>query len=311
MKLFDLHCDTAFEIYKKKTSLKENTHDISLSRAEKAFESYAQVAAIWTRRGKGDEQCYTDFLLMRQNLVSEIERGGAALCYDFEDIERAWQEKKSAFVLAVEGARILAGKIERLSTLHALGVRFLTLAWGADDVIGGAHDTGAPLTDFGREVVREAMRLGIVVDVSHCSRAMTAEVIDIAKELGKSIVATHSNSAAITNLARNLADDEARAIGALRGLIGISLAPVHLCPGGNAGIADIVKNIKHYLSLGLCDTVALGCDLDGIPNKPEGIFGIEDLQKLADALAAEGISEDITEKIFYKNALRFARDNLK
>lgn len=310
MKLFDLHCDTAFEIFKEKTSLFENSHDISVSRAEKTFDSYAQVMAIWTNRRKSDEECFHDFLLMRENLLCEAEKCVARICLCGNDVLSAWKDGKSAFFIAVEGARILCGDINRVDMLYDLGVRFMTLTWGGSDIIGGSHDTDAPLTEFGREAVRKCMKKGIVVDISHASRAVTRECLDIAKEEGKPIIATHSDSYFLNPIGRNLTDGEAIAISSLGGVIGISLAPEHLCKDKAAGIDDIIAHVKHYISLGLSGSVCFGCDFDGIASKPRGINDISSLKDVYYAFLEAGIPQDTVDDIFYRNAERFVLENL-
>ncbi|MGN1096173.1 MAG: dipeptidase [Eubacteriales bacterium] len=306
MKLFDLHCDTAFEIFKKKSFLFENEHDISFSRAGTAFSSYAQVMAIWTDRKKDNETCYRDFLSMREYLLSQAEKCESVLCLTGNDVKAAWKAGKTAFFLGVEGARILDGKKERIDEIYKLGVRFLTLMWAGKDVIGSSHDICGGLTAFGIYIVERCMELGIAVDVSHASRAVTRQCIDMSKRCGVPIIATHSNSFSVSPHTRNLKDEEAKDIASVGGVIGISLAPEHLSPSGKADISDIIRHAEHYFSLGLSENICLGCDFDGISSKPAGINGITDLAYLADAFVKNGFSSEDTEKIFYKNALSFS-----
>ena len=307
MNLFDMNCDTAFEIFKAKTSLYENDHDISILRAESTFGHYAQVMAVWTNRRKSDEECWRDFLDIRENLLCEAEKCGAKICVCANDAKNAWITNETALFLGVEGARILAGRTERIGEIYDLGVRFLTLGWGGSDIIGGSHDTDSPLTDFGREVIRECARLGIIVDVSHASRAVTAECLDFAREHGSAIMATHSNSYYVNPHTRNLTDEEAKKIAACGGVIGISMAPEHLSASGKADVYDIIKHISHYFDIGVGSSVCLGGDLDGISSKPEGIEGIADIPKIAEEMRAAGFSEEDTENVFWKNAARFVQ----
>lgn len=311
MNLFDLHCDTAFEIFKDKISLYENDCDISLSRAESVFTHYAQVMAIWTNKRKNDEECWLDFLAMRENLVYEAQKNGAEICVSASEAKNAWKKEKSALFLGVEGARIFAGNIERVKEIYDLGVRFLTLQWEGKDVIGGSHDTDAPLTDFGRDVLKKCAEFGIIVDVSHASRAVTAECLAFSKEHGAPVIATHSNSYYVVPHTRNLTDEEAKDIASCGGVIGVSLAPSHLSSACKADILDIIKHISHYFDIGIGRSVCLGCDLDGISSKPEGIVNVADLPKIAAAMIATGFSEEDTENVFYGNAARFAARALK
>ena len=89
------------------------------------------------------------------------------------------------------------------------------------------------------------------------------------------------------------------------GVVGISMAALHLKDGGNATISDVLCHIEHYFSLGGEDTVALGCDFDGISASPKEIQSMYDLPLLAEHLARLGYSDCQIEKIFYRNADRF------
>ncbi len=229
---------------------------------------------------------------------------------DRASLESVAEGGDSGLILAVEGARLLCGDIGNLDYLYSCGVRFLTLTWAHTDIIGGAHGTDTPLTPFGREVVEKCFDLGIVPDVSHASRKVCAEVTDMARHAGKRITATHSNSFSVHNHERNLTDREFSDIISLGGIVGISLAPEHLgC--GPVGIGDAVRHILHYISVGGISSVALGCDFDGIDSPPEGLGDISHLPRLYDALAHAGLSEDDADRVFWKNAFDFARDELR
>ena len=134
--------------------------------------------------------------------------------------------------------------------------------------------------------------------------------MDIAKEEGKPIIATHSDSYFLNPIGRNLTDGEAIAISSLGGIIGISLAPEHLCKDKAAGIDDIIAHVKHYISLGLSGSVCFGCDFDGIASKPRGINDISSLKDVYYAFLEVGIPQDTVDDIFYRNAERFVLENL-
>lgn len=306
MNLFDLHCDTAFEMFKQRAHLYENELDISLARAESAFSQYSQVMAIWTDSHKSDENCWEDFLAVRKNLALEAEKSSARICVSADEAKTAQKQGKSVLFLGVEGARILSGNLDRVDEIYKLGVRFLTLQWKGSDIIGGAYDTDLPLTDFGREVIKRCAELGIIIDVSHSSRKVTAECLEFADCNGCPVAATHSNSFAVARHERNLTDEEAKAVAACGGVIGISLAPMHLNLSGKADISDIIKHISHYFDIGVGKALCLGCDFDGISVKPQGIEGISDLPLIASAMRKYGFAESDIENVFWKNAADFA-----
>ncbi len=313
MKLFDLHCDTFYDIHAKKLSLAKNDLHIDLEKLS-GYEASVQTAAIWASKKKGNEACWEFFLEACASMEEQI-----ALCpravrvTDSYSIRRAIEESKNAFILAVEDARMLNGYISRVDIMREMGVRFMTLQWGGPTLIGGAHDTDLPLTDFGRAVVRRCFEVGIIPDVSHASRAVTAEVLEMAKAAGKPVIATHSNAYGVYPHTRNLTDEEFRAIVSLGGLAGISMVPYHLTDydgGSPCNLQTLADHILHYISLGGENTVCMGSDFDGVGQLPDGIDNISSLPRLADHLRASGMSETQIEKIFFRNAYDFAMRNL-
>ncbi len=304
MKYFDLHCDTALELYLQKEPLKDGALHVSLKKAD-AFDTYIQTMAIWSDKYLSDEAAYLQFLKAALNLKGEMAENNVPLIKNASTLP----QNRCGIILAVEDARILAGDLTRLDNLYRLGVRFLTLTWGGVTCIGGSHDTDAPLTAFGRAVVSACFKGGIFPDLSHASRAVTDEVLTMAETVGKPVIATHSNSYAVHPHTRNLTDAEFTRIRDVGGIVGISLCRPHLS-NEPCGISAVIRHTQHFLSLGGEDTVCLGCDLDGIDTPPDGISSVADLPKLYEAMLAAGISEEIAEKIFFGNAYRFASAHL-
>lgn len=309
MKLFDLHCDTPFELYKKQTELEDNQLHISLKKAE-IYTKYAQIMAIWTQHSLENEQAWAQFHAIYKDFLSKIPFEKAALCLSAEDFRNAEKAGKRQFFLAVEGASLLSGKAERLRELYALGVRFLTLVWRDADLIGGAFNTDMPLTPFGREVVEICFSLGITVDLSHASDAVTEECLALSEKAGRPVIATHSNSRAVCAHPRNLSDDAAKKIAACGGLIGVSMAPQHLDAPGEANVQSVCRHILHYLELGIGEHLALGCDFDGIDKTPAGVRNLSQLPRIAEALLKIGIPPTTVQAIFYENAAKFISNNL-
>ncbi len=307
MKLFDFHCDTPFALEKTGELLTENVCHIDLKKAE-TFEEYGQVMAVWTQRSLSEELAWHRFFEIKNDFDSKMtEKTLWVTRYDA--FSRALSEKKYPFFLAVEGAGLLNGKLERLHTLYENGVRFLTLVWKGSDGIGGAFDSKDGLTDFGREVVEGCFELGIVPDLSHASDKMSEEVLKMAHDAKKPVIATHSNSRAVYAHPRNLPDEYAKEIASLGGTVGISMAPMHLDKENEAGIPSICSHMAHYLDIGMQDSLTFGCDFDGIDLPPAGIKSVRDLPKIADGLREMGISEQQIEKIFFDNAEAFLKRN--
>ncbi|MBR5515841.1 MAG: membrane dipeptidase [Clostridia bacterium] len=291
MKLFDLHCDTLYEMYKRSCSFTENELNISLKKAE-GFEKYAQVLAIWSQNDISEEARFEQFLEIYNTYKEKIPA-------DFPNI------------LAVEGGGALAGNIKNLELFYSLGVRFLTLVWGGESSIGGAHNTDKGLSDFGYEVLKKCFDIGIIPDVSHASDKMFWQVNEEAQKCGKPFVATHSNSRKIHHHTRNLSDEMFKAIEKCGGVVGISLEPTHASPKDEPDESDICRHIIHYLELGGENTVCLGCDLDGVTRNIKAIPDISHLYKIADFLKKEGLADSTVENIFYNNANNFIIRNIK
>ena len=308
MNLLDLHCDTALELYLRKQPFKSGSLHVSLDKAF-PYETYIQTMAYWCDTFLSDEDAYARFPLVHDHLTEELKTNGVTLIHDLVSLNDTQTDTKRGALLAVEDARLLAGDLSRLDELYARGVRFLTLTWGGESCIGGAHDTDKPLTEFGRKVVERCFALGIIPDVSHASRRVTAEVIEMAKNAHKPIVATHSNSFAVYAHTRNLTDKEFIDILETGGVVGVSLCTYHLTDGACA-VSDVVRHIKHYLSLGGENALCLGCDFDGIDTTPDGIPDLSALPVLYGALLSEGISEKTVKKIFFENAFGFIAANI-
>lgn len=283
MKLFDLHCDTLYEMYFQNKDFTKSDLDISLDKA-KCFEEYRQVLAIYSDNKLNEKECYEQFLKIYGNYKNRIPS-------DFTHI------------LAIEGGKALNGKIENLDLFYSMGVRILTLVWGDVCSLGGAHDTDEGLSDFGFEVVDRCFKCGIIPDVSHASDKMFWQVYECAKSNNKSFIASHSNSRAVFSHSRNVSDEMFSAIVECGGLVGINLEPTHTADADD--IINTIRHIKHFLSLGGEKTVCLGCDFDGRTRKRKDIPDISYLPELYSEMIKNGISQAVADDIFYNNANKY------
>lgn len=310
MKLFDLHCDTATRLFDEKQGFYENDFHISLKKAE-YLEKYAQIMAVWTHYKLSDEEGYAKFFKVLQNLKNEVEVNGdkASLVTSPLQFSSCVQNGKTPLILAVEDARILAGEISRLDILHANDVRILTLNWYGETCIGGAHNTDIGLSSFGVSVVKRCFELGVIPDISHTSFKGAKMTLELANEVNKPIIASHSDSYSVNPHTRNLQDEDFVNIIGLGGLVGMNLCPAHLSSQEHADISDVIKHIEHYLSLGGENALAMGCDLDGT-DLPIGFSGIEDVYKIADEMARLNYSDKTINKIMYENAFEFFKRNV-
>lgn len=314
MRYFDLHCDTPHELYRNNTLLDRNDLHVSLEKASE-LSRYAQIMAIWTPKKYDDEKGFINFHKVMDYLNTELDRlrDRVHICYHGEDVVNAWYHGKTAAFLAVEDARLLGNDISRLQVLYGRGVRFLTLCWGGSSCIGGSHDTQDGLTPFGELVVQCCFDMGIIPDLSHASDATAAQVLAMAREAGKPVIATHSNSRAVYNHTRNLTDEQFCAIRDLGGIVGISMCTPHLTDTRQAPatIDTLLRHIDHYLDLGGEYTVAFGGDLDGISHGPEGIRDISDVPAIEEAMIAHGYHRELIDNILWRNAYNFVCNHLQ
>lgn len=311
----DLHCDTAYELYHQHQGLDHNTLAVSLGGAS-CYSHYAQFFAVWSNKRLCDEAAWRDFLAIADRFESEVAHcSGVTLVRTADELRAAWDSGSTAAFLAVEDARLLNGQLDRLDTLAERGVRYLTLGWSDKSCICSSHDVppseDTGLTDFGHAVLKRCLTLGIIPDISHASERTTDEVLTLAEAVGKPVIATHSNAYAVYPHTRNLRDDHARRLFARGGLVGINLCRHHLrdCSHTNATVDDILRHVDHWLALGGEHHIAIGGDLDGAA-LPDGICGVSDVAKLADAMAVHGYGDELIRQIFYKNARNFIMKNL-
>lgn len=308
MKLIDLHCDTALDLYHKKLSLADNACHISLKKAE-YLDKYIQFAAIFTSSRLTDAEGWEVFLAARENFVAECEKNDVPLIRSKADLEAFLaSDKKTAFVLAIEDVRILDSKIERVKEIYDLGVRCVTLLWGGPTTIGGSHDTDQGLTEFGFAALREMLDYGIIPDISHASFSSTHDILTVCEELGKAPIATHMNSYTVRSHSRNLRDDHLERLVKLGGIAGVSFCPPHLTGDEACTSAHVCDHLAYYND-NAKGHAAFGSDYDGT-SLPEDIADLTAVPMICEKLAARGLSEAEIEDITWNNALEFLRANL-
>ena len=309
LRLIDTHCDTAFELWHRGEEIEKNSCHIDLEKARE-YTNYTQFFAIWANKRRTDDEAFDDFIKVSDNFIKQINTYDNRILSvkTFEEMNAAWNNNKTAAFLAVEDARILGGRIERLDVLKERGVQYLTMMWGGETCIGSSHDVDGGLTDFGRAVVHKCFEYGIIPDVSHSNEQTTEEISQLAFEHKKPFIASHSNCYSLFPHTRNLREKHLNDIIKLGGIVGISLCPYHIkdMSDGICTVSDIVAHIEKYLELGAENVLGLGCDLDGT-DLPQGFNGVNDLYKIADDLARINYSNDLIEKLFYKNFYEFIK----
>ena len=298
----DGHCDTAYELLRRNEPLRRNSGHISLEQAEK-LPRYWQFFAFWTELPPAGVSEAAWFRQMYQNLTAQLEqnRDCVRLCTTGAEVRQAWERGKLVASFSMEGTGAIASEPARLEELYQLGIRMISLTWNAANPLAGSYITGEVLSVRGREFVRRAQRLGMLIDVSHLSERAFWDLCDVTEG---PIMASHSNARAVCGHGRNLSDAQFREICSSGGTAGINLYRAFLVDGGKARFDDVQCHLEHFLDLGGEDHLALGGDLDGCHDLPLGFADVADYNRLAEFLQNAGFSESLLEKIYYKNLMR-------
>lgn len=305
LSLFDLHCDTAYEMHRTQQPLTRNSLAISLENARK-FKRYVQVMAIWTDHRLNDEEGWKAYLDILNHLKNDaaLPENRAVLQSSFTDCE------KPTLLLSVEDARILGGKLERVDRLWADGVRFLIPFWKGVNCLGGAHDTAQGLTDFGKAALTRALELGMVLDISHASENSAQSMFELAEARSRPVIASHSNAYDICPVSRNLRKEQIASILKSGGVIGINLYPPFLCKNPVATTEAVIPHIEYFLEQGAADALCIGGDMDGA-TLPRDIPNLAALPVLAELMLQHNYSEELIRKLFFDNAFGFAKRHLR
>jgi len=234
-------------------------------------------------------------------LLELVEREEVPVAMTAADLERAHADGVTAALLTCEGGDFLEGRVDRLGEVHARGVSSLTLVHYRVNEIGDIQ-TEEPvhggLSEFGRSVVHECNRLGIVVDCAHATFVTTLGVLD-ASDVPVMVSHSHLDHPERSH-PRLLSDDHARAVADAGGLVGA-------WPSGvtSATLDDFVDEIVRLVELIGADHVAIGTDLDA--NYKPVVTSHDDFATIADHLGARGFTTVEVDQILGANVVEIYR----
>jgi membrane dipeptidase len=248
------------------------------------------------------------------------------------DIEAAHKHGRIAALIGIEGGHAIEDSLRLLRNFYALGVRYMTLThtntnnWadssGDMDKAQIKHHNG--LTDFGKQVVSEMNRLGMMVDVSHVADKTFWDALETSRG---PVFASHSSCRAICNVARNMTDEMIVAMATKGGVIQINFSSTFLSQRSAdadrlaeatksgkdmpavppAGLEDVVAHINHVVKIAGIEAVGIGSDFDGVRSVPTGLEDVSKFPNLTRALLEEGYSASDIRKIYGGNTLRVMR----
>ena len=267
-------------------------------------------------------------------------------CTTAEEIRKAKKQNKICLLMGIEGGYAIENSLYALRNFYRLGVRYMTLTHNVAHDWADAHRDikHNGLTDFGKEVVREMNRLGILVDISHVSEKVMTDVLDITKA---PVIASHSGARGVNNHTRNVPDAVLRRLPENGGVIMVVFYPSFLDERTNReenersarlkpqidaireqykndrdtmnrAIADleaknpiyiadykrIVDHIDYIKRVAGIDHVGLGSDFDGVPFLPPPMQGVEDLVLVTYEMLRRGYTEEEVRKVLGENFLR-------
>jgi membrane dipeptidase len=268
-----------------------------------------------------------------------------ALALRAADIEREFKRGRVGSLLGMEGGHVLENSLGVLRSYYELGARYLTLTHNVTlDWADAAADTArhGGLTEFGREVVREMNRLGMLVDLSHVSPATMSDALDVTEA---PVIFSHSSARALTDHVRNVPDSILRRLPKNGGVVMVTFVPAFVSqevadwekladeevkrlrptitdtvelrrrmdewtvahPRPHATLAQVADHIEHVREVAGADHVGIGSDFDGITYVPVGLEDVSTFPQLFAELIRRGWSDDDLRKLAGRNVLRAMR----
>jgi len=310
---------------------------------------HAPFFALWVPVFFRGAEAVSRTLDLRDAMQSLLEANTDQLELDTTaaDIKRIVKSEKIAVVLTIEGGHTI-DDLRVLRTYYRLGIRSMTLTHARNNNwADSGNDTPVHngLTDFGRDVVREMNRLGMIVDLAHVSDQTFYDALEVST---KPVIVSHSSMRAISNVARNVTDDMLRALAKNGGVIGICFGMGFINPRDAdalrsatdteaeappltgreldayaaenaqklfgervkvvAMVEDVADHIDHAVKIAGIDHVGIGSDFDGIAATANGLEDISKMPALVAVLLKRGYSEADLKKILGENHLRVLRE---
>lgn len=309
MLIIDSHCDTAMKLDEgANLAQRRDNVLVDLHRMTEGMLDVAFMAAF-IPQGDRSAEGLADATLRCDNLLAEISRQvqdnyGASLSFTTKSIFQAKQLYKKSIVLAIENGYALGDDLSNIGRYRRMGVAYITLCHNGDnDICDSAcksmREHGG-LSSFGREVVEEMNRRGVMIDLSHASEETFYDVLSLTTQ---PVICSHSSARALCNHPRNLTDEQLRALAENGGVAQATFYHGFLRFDGTATIDDAVDHILHMIDVAGIDHVGIGSDFDGDGGVP-GLQSVADYPVLTRKLLAAGIAPKHLRKLWGGNLMR-------
>lgn len=306
----DMHADTLTVASDSGFGLEENDGQVSFQKLKKS-NCAAQCFAIFTDGGDAafNFEKYLDFYRLNMSKLRHI----AAPIDNFADILRCKNEGKVGCILTVENLGFIGSDLKRIDLLKEAGVKMASLVWNNKNQFASPNlvfENGFPqfekrveegLSALGREAVERLDKNKMIIDISHLS---DGGAYGILKNRKIPVVASHSNAQSVLNVSRNLSDELIKKIAGCGGVIGINFCKDFL---GEPAFEYALKHIRHIITVGGEEVIALGSDFDGIPVNPD-IPDCTRVPALLEYLLKNGLPHETVEKLAHKNFFRVFKE---
>ena len=311
----DTHCDTPMffpdgvQIGQRDTRILVDLHKMDEGRQD------ATIMVAYLPQPTENPTAYADHIFDQIEAHVRDNAHAVALARTPDDLWHNKRQGLKSIMLGIENGIALDGQLSNLRHFADRGIVYMTLCHNGDnDICDSAKGTKTHggVSDFGREVIAEMNRLGILVDLSHAAESSFYDALELSRV---PIVCSHSSARALCDHPRNLTDDQMRALAAKGGVAQTTIYHGFLRQHGEATILDVMAHLEHAIEVMGIDHVGLGTDFDG-DGGVRGLASSSDLLQFTIQLLARRFSEADIQKIWGGNFLRVmaqaqAQRNLK
>lgn len=230
-----------------------------------------------------------------------------------QEILDVFKQNKTASLIGVEGGHSIDSSLGTLRTMYQLGVRYLTLThscntpwadnWLVDEGSEPSEHNG--LSPFGKQLITEMNRMGMLIDLAHVSVAVMNQVLDMSKA---PVIFSHSSAYTICNHKRNVPDDILRKVKEKRGIVMVNFYNDYVTCSPTANIADVANHFDHIKKVGGSEIIGFGGDYDGVTRLPQGLEDVSKVPNLVAELLRRGWTDTEVNAALGDNLLRVLRE---